>query len=160
MGKPTYSWEERLSIGGKHEKELDGIFSGTCHVSQVDSNLQALGIDRIFIDKNPPHERFSVEYKTDLKAHETKSAFIEIVSNTNKNKAGWAYTTCAQTIIYYTPGTGRIFCLYTNDLKEALGYWEHEYPVRECKNKTYEAKGILVPLKEIQRLSYSIWDVA
>ncbi len=92
-----------------------------------------------------------IEYKTDFRAHETGHAFIETVSVDTEDKAGWAYTSQADYLVYYAPALKAIYVMPLDSLRALLPGWLEVYPSRQAQNKTYATHGLLVPLEEFAR---------
>ena len=105
----------------------------------------------ILIPQSDTGQRFRVEYKTDYKAAETGNAFVETVSVDTAGKAGWAYSSEADYLIYFIPGDGLIYIIALEVLRRELPRWVREYPLRTAQNEGYATHGLLVPLDEFER---------
>lgn len=149
-----YDFNQQLAIGEEHESELDLFFSQFFTIIPVPLQIQKLGVDRIFERKRIPQRRASVEYKTDIKAGETGNAYIETLSNSNTGKAGWAYTSIAQELVYYIPQFKRVGVISMLDIKKNLYEWRSMYREVRCENKDYYGMGVLVPLGVLADLMY------
>ncbi len=137
MGKV---WEEKKPIGDRCEKILDTFFTGKgLSVKKVGEETDRLGIDRIF--ENSSGMKYSVEYKSDLKAKTTGNFFVELRQR-NKND-GWAYSCIAQRLVLFIPGRNELYILRTERLKDQLDSWKDKFPIRECG----QAEGIIVPIQ-------------
>lgn len=138
----TYDFQEQLDIGERGEKRLDKFFSRFYKIDPVPMDLQRLGVDRVF---NNNGIRFTVEYKTDLKACTTGNFFLETEVD---GKPGWLYSSVAQVVVYYIPPTAYVLNLVAlrQDVNNGFLTGEESKPI---PNKGYEAKGILVSVKKV-----------
>lgn len=135
-----YDFQKQLVISKIFEAQLDGFFNSLgVEIKPVSMELERLGIDRIFYVGK---ERLSVEYKIDLTAQRTGNAFVETEV---ANKAGWAYTSTAQVLVYFVPPM--IYLCPMLFLKGMVEQWSKQYKASPpIKNRGYVARGILVPL--------------
>ncbi|MBD1864285.1 MULTISPECIES: hypothetical protein [Trichocoleus] len=115
----------------------------------MDRQAQRQGIDRIFNARSQPELVWTVEYKADLKAEKTKRAFIETVSVDARQCWGWAYTSKADTLIYYLPQKQWAFIIPFDVLRERLPQWEKSCQTGSAQNDGYKTHGLLVPLEEL-----------
>ena len=152
----TYDFHQQLSQGEDDEAVLDAFFSRFYAIETATAELQRLGIDRIFTAR-ANGMRKSVEYKSDVTAARTGNAFIETISVDTAGKKGWAFTCCAQYLVYYVPPTGVAYVWQVTRIKEQLPAWLAEperYPVREIPNARgtdlYRTHGVLVRLTELE----------
>src|SRR5689334_20898516 len=98
----THVFKDKLREGHEVEELLDRHFEAKYQIWHATPAGQRQGIDRWFTDRITG-DRFSVDYKADWRAHETRRAFIETISVDSTGKAGWAYTSKADWIYYYLP---------------------------------------------------------
>jgi len=155
----VYDFETQLTVGESYEKLLDRYFSQFFRVSIVPLTVQKLGVDRIFIFKGSPKRRFTVEYKADIRAAETKRIFVEIESNSNTGKPGWAYSSVAQMLVYYIPPLKRAAIVNMLTLREAVPNWLKQYDKKICRNRTYHSTGVVVPLHELKAIASRVVTV-
>lgn len=147
----THNFEERLGVGEKYEKDLDAFFEPFFEVQPVQMNMQKLGVDRIFTHRKNG-QRYSIEYKTDIRCKDTGNLYIETISVDKDNKLGWAYTSTAQRIIFHIPGDKVIF-VDTLNLRDIMPKWVDKYPQAEAKNELYSGFGILVPVMVVAKIA-------
>ena len=141
-----YTFNRQYQIGKEGEKVLDSYYSRWFDISQSSREQERRGIDRWF---NDGQRHLAIEYKTDTLADKTRNAYIETVSvsKPDKTKKGWVYTCQADILLYYVIGDEAVYTLDPKVLLKKVPHWQNIYPTRTCKNKGYEGKGILVPLK-------------
>ena len=147
--KDQHAFDVDLPVGKAGEKEIDAHFSKMFIIETVPLELDKLGIDRIWTDRLNGR-KFSVEYKTCRKIHETGNFFVETISVDNKEKSGWAYTCLAQLIVYYSPSTGEMWLSDVVDIKRCLRDWVVSYPTSHAQNVGYRTYGVLVPKYEYE----------
>ena len=144
-----HNFMDSLAVGEEHEKLLDEFFSRYFDITPATNEEQRLGIDRFFVMKGTG-ERYSVEYKTDIRAHDTGNAFIETVSvmrGGEVEKLGWVYTSTAQRLLYYIPGMEAVFIFDTMTLRDLVKKWK--YIKAQADNGSYVGEGMLVPMDTI-----------
>jgi len=72
MSEKVHIFGESLAIGLAYEEILDKFYGQGYTINHVGYSLQLLGIDRIWLHRKS-RKRYSVEYKSDIKAGETLS---------------------------------------------------------------------------------------
>lgn len=154
-----YNFETQKKIGDEGEAALDAFYSKHYVVKPCsDLELQRRGVDRLFKIPGPMKCWFSVEYKTDHKAHQTGCAYIEVELNSELNgkEYGWLQKLFAQVLFYYVPATRVCYCVPALILKAcAANFWSEQYPKGRAANKgrcgtLYTSTGLLVPLRELE----------
>jgi hypothetical protein len=148
---------KQLEIGEAFEKVLDAHFASEYQISKATLIEQRTGIDRWF--ESEDGGRISVEYKSDSRAADTGNAFVEIVSVSTRNIAGWAYTSHANTLIYYLPQPRICYHIGFDILRQELDGWRVKYPARNVRNSDYFTTGLLVPIGELAVLAFDISQV-
>lgn len=151
----AYEFAAQLEIGEEYEQELDSHFEQWFIVKPVSMEMQKLGIDRIFT-RPGTGERYTVEYKTDLQAHETGNVFIETASVAVEDKVkvkGWGYTSTAQLLIYYVPGRQTYWILDMLKVKDDLPKWVKAHKTVKSQNNGYHGEGVLVPFGRLDKQS-------
>lgn len=138
-------FKDKLDEGEKYERELDRYYSKWFKIESVNLATQKMGIDRIFINKSDD-TRWTIEYKSDTKASTTGNAFVETISVNTTKKPGWAYSSCAQLLLYYLPLDGKVIRLTMYAVKNLITEWIKKYPVKPSQNEDYQTLGICVPL--------------
>jgi hypothetical protein len=108
--QPPYNFDDQLSRGELGEALLDRFFAQWFRIKPATPEEQRQGIDRHFHHLKS-HQEFTVEYKTDSLASRTGNAFIETVSVDTEQKAGWAFTSQADMLLYYVPGKRVVYVL-------------------------------------------------
>lgn len=151
----VHKFQDSLKVGNKGEALLDKHFSKKFHITEVDRETQMLGVDRIFEHKEKEH-RCSVEYKTDAREADTGNVFIEIWSNKEAGKRGWAYTSLAQWLYFYLPGSNECCVIEMTALKQQLAYWRDTYRRVTVRNPNYTTIGIVVPSAIFKEVCYDI----
>jgi hypothetical protein len=144
-------FQKKKVEGEYYESILDNFLIGRfgLRIEPVSRQLQWLGIDRICTDESGL--RWSIEYKTDIVAARTMNLFIELETNNQSGRKGWAYTTCAQKLVIYIPGLNRCFIANTVRVKNHLSSWLDFCPVKSAPNGAFQSKGILVPIEDFIR---------
>jgi hypothetical protein len=153
----SYGFEEQLTKGEKREKELDEFFSRVFVIDKVDMSSQKAGIDRIWTD--PKGYRYSVEYKSDEKTAFTGNAFVETISVDRSGKPGWAYSSCAQVLVYYVPSWHKAYCITMLTIKHKLQEWCNTYSTAPALNREYNTVGLLIPMSEFEKYCFRIFTV-
>ncbi len=148
----AYQFDTQLYEGNKGERYLDRFFAYWYGITPATYRQQRQGIDRVFTCRYFG-QSFTVEYKTDKRAARSGNAFIETLSVSTTGKRGWAYTSQAAFIVYYIPGTERVFILDVLLLRANLLRWCNTYPTRSIPNRGYTTEGLLVPLAELERVA-------
>jgi len=145
-----FDFDEQLVEGQEAEAFLDDVFSEFAEVKKVGMDLQRKGIDRAFrIDG----KIITVDYKADRRATLTGNAFIETVSVSTNDTAGWARKTQADWIVYFLPQEMKAYVIPVKEMKKRLNDWWNTYPVGNAQNAGYYSQGLLVPLTEIASFS-------
>lgn len=153
----AYDFQTQKDKGEGGERRLDSHFARWFEVYPASSTEQRQGIDRWFIHRSN-RTRFPVEYKTDWRAAVTGNAFIETVSVDTAHKPGWVYTIRAGVLLYYCPGDGgeQVYWLRVADMRAAVDLWAQRYPTKCIPNRGYHTEGVLVPLRELERLAVQV----
>ena len=144
--------------------KLDNFFSQWYTIVEMPRDIDKIGIDRIWIDKDTGI-RYSVEYKSDRTAANTNNAFVETISVDRDNKPGWAYTCSAQFIAYYVPPLNKVWLMSTIAIKNQVDEWKKMYPIKSCPNKDksgngYTTYGVTVPLTIFTNTGlWEAWDI-
>jgi len=146
----TYQFQPQLAQGEAGERKLDEYFGKWFTITLATRDEQRAGIDRIF---TRGHNRYQVEYKSDARAAQTGNAFVETIGVDTANKAGWAYTSQADWLLYYVPGPEIVYIIRFRALRNALPRWVATYPTRRIPNQGYHTHGLLVPLDEFERVA-------
>lgn len=147
----TYDFNTQLIKGESKEGVLDTFYSRLFHVRKVDMSMQRIGIDRLFVSRRNGSV-YSVEYKADGRTSETGNVFIETVSVDVSNKLGWAYTSCAQVLLYFVPQNGVVYRTTMMNVRMHLADWLGMFDMRPIKNNGYYTKGIVVPVEEFIKI--------
>lgn len=153
----TYQFNQQLTAGEKGERKLDAYFTKWFKITPATPAEQRQGIDRHFAHSDG--SRYTVEYKTDHTAGKTGNAFVETISVDTQNKPGWAITSQAQILLYYIPDAGAIYVIPFPTLRQALPTWQQRYPQRAIPNRGYHTHGILVPLREFEKIAQQILPI-
>jgi hypothetical protein len=153
-----HSFNASKKVGDLGEQKLDEFFSSKFDIEEVDMTQQKLGWDRIFVHKERG-TRASVEYKTDTLSHKTGNIFVEIWSNKEAEKRGWAYPTTAQWLYYYVTGLNQVFIVDVAQLKLYLENWQIQFKVKTARNPNYTSEGMLVPIEVFKTIAYEVLEV-
>lgn len=145
----VYDFKAQLAKGDVGERFLDAFFAGGYDIRPATPQEQRQGIDRVFTNRQTGQVT-RIEYKTDYAAARTHNAFVETMSVDTAGKAGWAYTSQADYVLYYVPGDGLIYVVALETLRQQLGRWCKVYPRRRANNHGYATHGIIVPLAEFE----------
>jgi hypothetical protein len=146
MGGLVFS--ERLEIGERYENKIDSWAADKFGVGikKVSLELQQLGIDRLWT--KPDGGVVSVEYKADLKAHRTGNVFLELQSG--KDKPGWVFYSIAQLLIYYIPGSEKVYLADMQQFKRNVTDWTAGKRLRKVAGDYTGAAGIPLPIAKFQ----------
>lgn len=153
-----YDFQTQLALGKKIESDLDTLFSQWYQIEEVTIESEInFGYDRIFSRNG---KRQAIEYKADFKSLSTGNAYVELeVVSQNSKKNGWAVHSQAD-VIAYALVNGQSIKEVCNinpiKLKEALPSWREEYRKVQCNNKGWYSVGLLVPIRIIKTVCYSV----
>ncbi len=157
-----HKFTDSLKVGEVGEKVLDGYFSNKFDIEDVEMVDQRRGIDRRYTHKESGAV-CTVEYKTDVRAADTGNVFIEIWSNKQNKKKGWAYTSQAQWLYFYIPGTNKVYISEMTRVKMKLKDWASDYRKVGVRNKSgnsyYTTEGIPVPIKDFEDICFDVIDI-
>jgi len=154
----VHYFSQSLEDSVTHEMALDAYFSGRgITVTPVDHDGQLSGKDRNFA--TPDNLTYTVEYKADSRASDTRNAFIETVSVDEQNIPGWAYTSTADVLVYYIPPDNIAYVLRMQSVKAMVPVWTETYPLQSVANvsqrgESYHTIGLLVPIRVVTRLPH------
>lgn len=154
----TYTFGAQKARGDAGEALLDQVFAADYEIRPATRAEQRRGIDRIFTQRKTGRH-LAVEYKTDYKAAHTGNAFVETVSVDTAGKAGWAYSSAADYLIYYVPSDEVIYVIALEVLRRELPRWAREYPLRAAQNEGYATHGVLVPLDEFEAQAEAVISI-
>ena len=163
----TYSFKTQLAKGEEQERRLDAFFKlRGWKIEPTTMTDQRRGIDRWFSVSMQPGSH-AIEYKTDFKSHETGNAYLETVSvgkyDTNNefhvHKEGWLWTTQADFLMYYIPGSSRILLFIPSDLRDFVVENEGKYRSVSVKNSGYQGRGLLVPISHLEGIAKRDWQI-
>lgn len=153
----VYDFAEQKQRGESSERYLDKYFSRWYEIQPATALEQRQGIDRHFT-RRPNGQSTPVEYKTDYAAANTGNAFLELISVDCRFVVGWAYSSCAEYLMYLVPEYA-IYVIRFSQLRLRLPMWTRQYPLRSVRNDGYQARGILVPLAELGKLAQQVMKV-
>ena len=153
----TYDFRQQKVVGQHAEAYLDSYFSRWYVIMPATPMQQRQGIDRHFTRKDTGASH-TVEYKTDHTASATGNAFVELISVDCRFVVGWAYSSCADYLIYLVPDMA-IYVVRFQQLRLQLPFWTRQYEMRSVQNKGYQAKGLVVPLGELNKLAQQVMEL-
>lgn len=99
-----------------------------------------------------------VEIKTERRAHETKNAFIETVSNVSTHAPGWAYTLRFDELFHFVPQVGKVRVIPSVLIRQHVEEWRSRIGDVTARNvgnhgrSIYDTLGVPVPFAEIEPL--------
>lgn len=157
MSATVYDFKEQKKRGESSERYLDKYFSRWYDIQPASPLEQRQGIDRFFA-RRPGGQPTPVEYKTDYAAAKTGNAFLELISVDCRFVVGWAYSSCAEYLMYLVPEYA-IYVIRFSQLRLHLAMWTRKYEMRTVRNEGYNARGILVPLAEVDKLAQQVMDI-
>lgn len=154
--KPYFDMATQKAIGAKGERALDAHFATWFDIRYASDFEQSIEIDRIFIPKTGG-EPIKVEYKTDLVAHQTNRAFVEL---SNGEKPGWLQVSQSDWLVYYIPGAPyrSAYILRVAQMRLQLPRWS-KYKRKQVQNKRMLTEGVLVSLREFERIAINLIDI-
>lgn len=142
----VHEFQSSLANGENAEAILDAFFYPKYHIKPAIPHHQRLGIDRHFTRRSDG-KQFAVEYKTDVAAQHSNRAFIEVVSNDETGKSGWAYTTRADIVVLFVPHQEQVYVIQPRVLRETVrDVWMRQFPIKVAANEGYNSIGVCVPL--------------
>jgi len=147
-----YTFSEQLAKGEGYETVLDKYYGQWFSIQSVSMSAQKMGIDKVYTNIMNGC-KYTIEYKADEKTAKTNNVFVETVSVDTTNKPGWAYTSCAQILVYYLPQMGIAVRHTMTNIKALLKDWLKKYPKVPCQNNGYKTWGVLVPLSEFEKFA-------
>ena len=161
----VHNFQDSLKVGAIGEKLLDAHFISKFDIEPVEMVDQRKGIDRVFTHKETGAV-CTVEYKTDTKSASTGNVFVEIWSNKQSGKKGWAYTSQAQWLYFYMPGLDKVCIIEMTRLKMVLGKWAKKGSgfrkvgvSNKSGNSFYTTEGILVPIEVFEAECYETINI-
>lgn len=149
----AYDFQTQLRKGEAAERELDARFAEWFEIAPASADEQRQGIDRWFTGKRTGMRR-AVEIKTDFRAAQTGNSFIETVS-VGGQRAGWAYTSQADWLLYYVP-RDRVVMLRLTGVRIELAQWVNRWPEVTVQNDGYVTRGVVLPLRELERAAFNV----
>lgn len=149
----AYDFTEQKQSGAYGERYLDDFFSRWYAITPATEAQQRQGIDRHFTRRD--NGTLTIEYKTDWSAARTGNAFIELISVDCRFVVGWAYSSCADILLYLVPATA-IYVVKFAQLRLQLPVWTRRYEMRSVQNEGYRARGILVPLADLAKVAQQV----
>lgn len=145
-----------LLRGDKGEAILDKYYQKYFIIKPVTAQEQRLGIDRIYTHKLLRY-CYSVEYKTDFRAHQTGNVFIETWSDKGK-KRGWATSSLSQMLVYYVPGINTAYQTTMLTIKSKIAEWLQSYNEISVQNNTngntWASAGLAIPIPLFEKLCH------
>lgn len=159
----VHTFDKSYEAAKLYDAELDKHFGQAYDLTKASRAEERRGIDRFFCHRQTGVS-YSVEYKTDHKAHESGNVFIETMSVDTAGKRGWAYTSTAQVLVYFIPQREAALRADMLTVKRRLSEWA-VYPERPAWNKSrsgelYRTLGLLVPLEVFRAACVGEHDVA
>lgn len=162
--KPVvHDFKASLARGKKMEKKVRELFESSFTVAKATTDEQWKGIDftaRIRIENGAGVWK-GVEVKYDERSMETGFVFVELYSNEQSGRKGWAYTCKAHLLVLVTPipefkQDAMLYFIDPKELKSRLEDWQSKYEVRRCQNEGFNSVGLLVPLSEFEDLGHVV----
>lgn len=159
----VHTFDKSYEAAKLYEDELDKYFGQAYELQKATRLEERRGIDRLFRHR-ASGVCYSVEYKTDHKAHETGNVFVETMSVDTADKLGWAFTSTAQVLVYFVPQHETALRADMLTIKRKLCEW-NIYPEAPAWNKSrsgelYRTLGRLVPLEVFRAVCVGEHDVA
>jgi hypothetical protein len=160
-----YNFAKQLAKGKEVEDKLDLFFSPQFdRIEEVGMASERQGIDRLFYKNG---KVYTVEYKADFKSYGTGNCYAETVAYGRYNdegnfvvgKLGWMHTSMADYLIYVVmhpedvDGLGMAYITEPQALRVWIDGWAERYRKVQVKNNGFQGRGILVPLRELERVS-------
>jgi hypothetical protein len=136
-----HEFRSSLDIGEKAEKVLDEFFSQWWTCTRPPGPDKD-GIDRVF-SKNG--KEFTMQYKADFRAANTRKAFVETISVDAPMQMGWAFTGKSKYLCYWVPPMGEGVIVRMAVLRNLLGEWMMRHETKPSRNGRYTTYGICVP---------------
>jgi hypothetical protein len=152
-----FDFETKLAEGQQYEQRLDGFFARyDIDIRPATMEEQRQGIDRFFTSRTTGTVD-AVEYKADSRAGQTGNAFIETVSVDTTGKPGWAVASRARYLVYLVTEPEAVYLVPMRRLRLQINRWQREYPTGSAANGSYTTKGLLVPLRELEKIAVMVW---
>lgn len=154
-----YDFPTQLEEGQKYEQRLDEHFrTFQVQITPATMEQQRQGIDRVFFFP-ATGSIDTIEYKADSIAGKTGNAFIETVSvdTPSISKPGWAITSQAKYLAYMVTDPETIYLILMQRLRANLPTWQQRYPTKAAQNQGYRTLGVVVPIRELERIAICVW---
>lgn len=140
------SFSESLKHGGYGEHAVWNLFNKLSTVRSVvdvreDKHFQEDDID--FLVENDKRQFFSVEVKTDYKAHETGNIVYEVTTSGN---VGCFEKTKAKYIAYFVPHSEEVHMINAEKFRKFI----HNID-RQPKDMGDNASGYLIPIEDLKK---------
>ena len=160
----AYDFATQLAKGKEVERKLDLFFADQFdRIEEVTMLYERKGIDRVYWKDG---RSWDVEYKADFKAHATGNFFAETVAygtyedgQFKTGKPGWVFTSQADILIYVVmspkeeEGLGTAYLARPRDLRAWMDAWAERYRSVQVRNNGFQGRGLLVPLRELEKVS-------
>ena len=136
-----------LGVGKWGESRIDTVLATMFEHSEIDLfREKSHGMDRLLLRRDATDRRYSAEYKTDVRAAQTRNIFVEVVSNDTTGAPGWAVKSVAQLLFVYVPHWDRLYGCSMLKVKHCLPRWEALYERKPVRNGAYRTWGLPVPV--------------
>lgn len=169
----AYDFAEQYENSKGYDRHIDAAFEPWWEVENVGRLFERAGMDRLWTHRDTGR-RMSVEYKSDTMAHRTKHVFVETESVVEAGKRGWAYTSCAQLLVYYVVEGRYAFVARMSEIERKLEGWELAHQIRDVRTRDgnsgnessdtegscYTTRGILVPLMTFRAAASAVVEVS
>ena len=155
----VHDFRASLRRGKAVEKEVQALYEELGFKVATATRAEQLdGVDlhvRVRTDMTPGSWR-KLEVKFDERSAETGNIFIELYSDEDAGKKGWALTTTANMVLVVCPSENgtQMYFLRPKELRVVLGRWKAMYQSHRAYNATYNSLGVCVPLRELDALAH------
>jgi len=155
-----HDFSTKLMESKETSKLLDSFFSRYFFIMPTPLELDKLGVDRIFVDRQTM-QSYTVEYKQDSRCNETGNAFIEICSVNRDGvceKKGWAHTCTADKLLYHDVVGCKVYIFNMQTIRDSLCEWD-DYRRAHAYNNGYYGVGILVPIDVLSKQAIKTMEI-
>ena len=152
----AHQYRASCAVEKRWAPRLDAWLELAYVVREATTEEQWRGMDRVVADGE---RTYTIDYKCDERWARTGNVFVEITSNQQTGRQGWALTSEAEWLLYFlTPS--RVLLLRFETLRRELTTWQRSYPIRTARNEEgYNTIGVCVPVPIVEGIAEYAADI-